>query len=323
MMAPIGSDLLYAKQLLAAGEVVAIPTETVYGLAGNAYDEAAVLKIFHVKQRPSFDPLIVHAGSLDQVASFVATWPSKALQLAQHFWPGPLTLLLEKSSLIPDLVTSGLPCVGVRVPEHALTLTLLRQLSFPLAAPSANPFGYMSPTAPQHVLDQLGERIAYVVDGGACCVGIESTIVGFEGEEPVIYRLGGTRVESIEAVVGPTSVIPHMGSNPQAPGMLTSHYAPQKLVQVGELPGLLARHTSQRVGVLAFDRLCPGVLPGHQVVLSPTGDLDEAARHFFGALRTLDGLPVEVILADFVPNVGLGRAINDRLRRAAAPRGQG
>lgn len=315
-MATLGTDISRAQQLLEAGDIVAVPTETVYGLAGNAYDEAAVLKIFRVKQRPSFDPLIVHASSLAQIQGFVKQLPAKALQLAARFWPGPLTLVLEKAPIIPDLVTSGLPTVGVRIPQHALTLQLLQQLAFPLAAPSANPFGYISPTTPQHVQEQLGEQIPYILAGGACTIGVESTIVGFEAAQPVIYRLGGVSLEAIEHTIGSVPVA--QPAHPQAPGMLASHYAPHKPLVVGDLPLLLAEYADQKVGVMAFAHPCPGVAPDRQVVLSSMGSLDEAAQKLFAALRALDAMPIDVILAAPVPPTGLGRAINDRLKKAAS-----
>jgi L-threonylcarbamoyladenylate synthase len=299
---------------------VAIPTETVYGLAGNAYDETSVLKIFRTKRRPSFDPLIVHASGLQQIQGFVKPLPSKALKLARRFWPGPLTLVLEKKSTIPDIVTAGLPSVGVRVPQHVLTLQLLRRLDFPLAAPSANPFGYISPTTPQHVQDQLGIHIPYILDGGACAVGVESTIVGFDAEQPILYRLGGVSLEAIECTVGPVKVVHQANNHPQAPGMLTSHYAPKNPLILGKLPELLAAYATQQVGVLAFQQYRLGVVHNRQVVLSRTGNLEEAAQKLFAALRTLDTLPVEIILAELVPSIGIGRAINDRLKKAATCR---
>ena len=316
-MAAIGADILHAQQLLEASGVVAVPTETVYGLAGNAYDEAAVRKIFHIKQRPSFDPLIVHASSLAQIQSFVKHLPTKALQLAERFWPGSLTLVLAKAPIIPEVVTSGLPTVGVRIPQHTLTLQLLQQLAFPLAAPSANPFGYISPTTPQHVQEQLGQKIPYILAGGACTIGVESTIVGFEASQPVIYRLGGVSLEAIEQTIGPVQVAQEALQHPQAPGMLANHYAPHKPLVVGVLPTLLGQYAAQKVGVLAWTHPCPGIALDHQVVLSPTGSLAEAAQKLFAALRTLDAMPIDLILAAPVPNKGIGRAINDRLRKAA------
>jgi L-threonylcarbamoyladenylate synthase len=316
-VAEIGQDLAKAKQLLEAGELVAIPTETVYGLAGNALSAATVARIFEVKERPSFDPLIVHTTDIGRAARYVTTFPAKASQLAHRFWPGPLTLVLPRNQVIPDLVTSGLDTVGIRCPQHALTQQLLAALDFPLAAPSANPFGYISPTRPEHVNAQLGDRIAYILDGGACTVGIESTIVGFQQEQPVIYRMGGLGLEQIEETVGPVKTVLHSSSNPQAPGQLQSHYAPRKKLMVGNLRELLRAHNTQRCAILSFREDL-----GHpyQYVLSPTGKLSEAAQHLFTALRQLDQQPVDLIVAEWVPNTGLGRAINDRLARAAAQR---
>ncbi|WP_405512000.1 L-threonylcarbamoyladenylate synthase [Spirosoma sp. KNUC1025] len=189
-MAQIGTDRQIAKQLLEAGNVVSIPTETVYGLAANALNPDAVLTIFRVKNRPTFDPLIVHTDSLEKLDRFVSTIPESARDLASTYWPGPLTLLLPKKAIIPDLVTAGLPTVGIRIPNHPLTLALLNSLDFPLAAPSANPFGYISPTTAQHVADQLGLQVPYILDGGPATIGIESTIVGFDGNKPTVFRLG-------------------------------------------------------------------------------------------------------------------------------------
>ena len=317
-VATIDLDILQAQRLLEAGEVVAIPTETVYGLAGNAYNGAAVGKIFGIKQRPSSDPLIVHAGCMEQVKDFVRDFPAEAQQLAQHFWPGPLTLLLPKKAVISDLVTAGLPRVAVRIPNHTLTLRLLSTLSFPLAAPSANPFGYISPTTPQHVQAQLGSKIPYILSGGPCSIGIESTIVGFEHGRPLVYRLGGISIEAIEQVIGPTTVVSGTTTHLQVPGGLGHHYAPQKLLIIGDIPTLIKQHSHQQLGILAFDQYYGGVDRAYQVMLAPSGRLEEAAQNLFAALRQLDQPPIELILADCVPHVGLGRAINDRLKRASA-----
>ena len=316
-MAQVGTDIAAAKAFLDAGNVVGIPTETVYGLAGNALDPDAVLTIFRVKKRPSFDPLIVHTDSLNKLDRFVTEIPESARRLAETFWPGPLTLLLPKRTLIPDLVTAGLSTVAVRIPNHPLTLSLLRSLDFPLAAPSANPFGYISPTTAQHVADQLGDQIPYILDGGPADIGLESTIVGFEDGQLTVFRLGGMALEQIEAVAGPVAVRTHSTSNPAAPGMLSSHYAPRKPLI------LLAPGTSptpgKRVGALAFRESFGGIDPEHQRVLSPTGDLNEAAKNLFAHLRALDTLPIDIIYAEPVPNRGVGGAINDRLRRAGVP----
>jgi L-threonylcarbamoyladenylate synthase len=316
-MAIIGKDLAYAKELLLRGELVAIPTETVYGLAGNALDSQAVIKIFTVKNRPQFDPLIVHVANPAQAETLVETIPSVAKELMTRYWPGPLTFLLQKKQVIPDLVTAGLDTVGIRCPDHPLTHALLSSLDFPLAAPSANPFGYVSPTTPDHVNAQLGNQVKYILDGGPCRVGLESTIIGFDNE-PTIYRLGGLGVEEIEKVIGPVKIDLNTSSNPKAPGQLRSHYAPRKKLIITNLNPISSSYATASVGVLAFKQYATGVNQNHQVVLSPDGNLEEAAKNLFSALRKLDTLDIELILAEPVPDYGLGKAINDRLRRAAA-----
>ena len=194
-MAVSGTDVERAKQLLCSGNLVVIPTETVYGLAGNALNPRAVAAIYEVKNRPSFNPLIIHTDRLEKVTEYVASVPRVAQELAQAFWPGPLTLLLPKTDKLPDIVTAGSDRVAVRIPKHPLALALLSELDFPLAAPSANPFGYISPTTVAHVEEQLGDKIAYILDGGSCSVGIESTIVGVEDNKLEVYRRGGISIE--------------------------------------------------------------------------------------------------------------------------------
>ncbi|MBT0811473.1 threonylcarbamoyl-AMP synthase [Litoribacter ruber] len=319
-MAEIGQNIQKAKSLLEQGELVAIPTETVYGLAGNALDAQAVSKIFETKNRPSFDPLIIHVGKIEQVSKYVKSLPEELKKLAEKYWPGPLTLLLPKKDIVPDLVTSGLDQVAIRIPNHPLTQGLLGQLDFPLAAPSANPFGYISPTKAKHVNDQLGDKLAYILDGGECQVGLESTIIGMEEGEIVIYRLGGMDVAEVESVVGPVKVLSHSSSNPKTPGMLKSHYAPRKPFVLGNLDTLVEEYEQkgEDYGVLSFEKSFPGLSADRQVVLSQKGDFKEAAQKLFGALRDLDEAKVSVILAELLPEESLGRAINDRLRRAAA-----
>jgi len=312
-MAEIGTDIEKARALLVAGELVAIPTETVYGLAGNALNISAVTKIFEVKGRPQFDPLIIHLRDFNSIQAYTTDVPENAKLLADRFWPGPLTLLLEKKSVINDLVTSGLNTVGIRCPDHVLTHELLKSLPFPLAAPSANPFGYVSPTRPEHVDEQLGNKIAYILDGGVCSVGVESTIVGFEDDIPVLHRLGGLTLEKIESIIGKVKVQVNSSSNPKAPGQLKSHYAPQKKVILGNLKELIQQYPGIP-GILSFQE---DFQLSFQCILSPSGKLDEAAQNLFSALRSLDKMPIDIILAEPVPDVGLGKAINDRLRRAA------
>ncbi len=314
-MAEIGTDIFRAKTLLEADELVGIPTETVYGLAGNALHAEAVAKIFAVKNRPQFDPIIVHVPNITKAEDYVTEIPEKAYRLAEHFWPGPLTLLLKKKSCIPDLVTAGLDTVGIRCPKHPLTQELLRSISFPLAAPSANPFGYVSPTQPEHVDEQLGNKIQYILDGGACAVGIESTIVGFERGDPIVYRMGGISMEALEAMIGKARLEAHADSDPKSPGQLKSHYAPGKKVIIGRMEELVQQYPAHCSGILTFqmDFNSP-----YQFILSPTGNLEEAAQNLFTGLRFFEKTPVDVILTELVPNIGLGRAINDRLSRAAA-----
>lgn len=319
-MAQIGKDIDLARSFLEKGELVGIPTETVYGLAGNALDAEAVALIFETKNRPGFDPLILHTSSLERVEDFVTSFPQPLKILAEHFWPGPLTLLLPRTPIVPDLVTSGLDRVAVRVPKHALTLNLLEVLPFPLAAPSANPFGYISPTKASHVEKQLGAKIPYILDGGFCAVGLESTIVGMEGEQPVVYRLGGLEISEIEKLVGPVKVKDHSSSNPAAPGQLDSHYAPRTPFVLGNLSQLIEEKRAKGVdfAVLSFSANFSDLGKERQIALSPDRNLHEAAKNLFAAMRTLDESPVAVILAELMPEVGLGKAINDRLRRAAA-----
>lgn len=319
-MAELGNDIQKAAEILKAANLVAIPTETVYGLAGNALDPVSVTKIFETKNRPSFDPLIVHVADVDQVARYTREFPEELRKLADVFWPGPLTLLLPKKDVVPDLVTSGLDTVAVRVPSHPVTRALLKALDFPLAAPSANPFGYISPTQASHVQDQLGDKIAYILDGGDCSVGLESTIVGLEQGQLIVYRLGGVSVSAIEEVVGPVLILPQSSSNPKSPGMLKSHYAPRTPIVLGDLEQLMEeyRRRGELFALLSFTKDYQEVDADKKVVLSPGGDFGEAARNLFSGMRFLDKAGVSVILAEELPEKNLGKAINDRLRRAAA-----
>ncbi|MGB0917075.1 MAG: L-threonylcarbamoyladenylate synthase [Flavobacteriales bacterium] len=316
-MAEIGTDIQKAAQLLKRGKLVAIPTETVYGLAGNAFNEEAVLSIFETKNRPQFDPLIVHSSGVEWVKESVTKIPSIAKALMDEFWPGPMTLVLPKKPVIPDLVTSGLDSVAVRVPSHPMTRELLQRLDFPLAAPSANPFGYVSPTTAQHVDDQLGDKIDYILDGGSTKVGLESTIIGFENDKPIVYRLGGLSIDVIEDSIGKIEVALNQSSDPKAPGMLKSHYAPGKPLYFGNPGEMIHDFEGKRIGFLGFMTPLEFLPPNRQLLLSPHGDLHEAAVNLFAFMREFEQFPVDVILAERLPEIGLGKAINDRLRRAA------
>ena len=317
-MAVTGTDIETAARWLNEDDVVAIPTETVYGLAGNALSVRAATRIFTVKQRPSFDPLIVHMADANTLAKLASEIPQAAWDLAEECWPGPMTLLLNRQPIIPDLVVSGLPRGGFRCPDHSMTLELLRMLPFPLAAPSANPFGYVSPTTARHVADQLGDKIPYILDGGPCRVGLESTIVGWEEGDAVIYRQGGIPADRIKKITGKVRINERSTSHPQAPGQLLSHYAPRKRVLTGNIGDLLQLSEHLRCGVLRFS--AGQEYPSAVITrtLSDSGSTEEAAQHLFSHLRELDSAEIDVILAEFAPEAGLGPAINDRLKRASA-----
>jgi L-threonylcarbamoyladenylate synthase len=320
--------LTRALTLLQAGDVVAMPTETVYGLAGNALNPAAVERIFALKGRPKNDPLIVHVGNLEQAEALCSEFPEPLRKLALAFWPGPLTLLLPKNAAVSDLVTSGLPRVAVRMPNHPLALALLQGLDFPLAAPSANPFGYVSPTTAEHVRKQLGDKIPVILDGGPCQVGLESTIVGFDEGQVTVYRFGGIAREQLHvALGGPVKIsdaLTHQKASAEqqaqaAPGLLKSHYAPRKKLHFGDIDKWFDAYPRNKIGVISLRRIFPEVPRENQKILAIEGDLTKAARVLFAALRELDEDPkIEVILAQKFPDFGLGQAINDRLRRAAA-----
>lgn len=320
LLMPIGTDLDFAKEMLSQGELVAIPTETVYGLAAHAFDEQAVAKVFEVKARPAFDPLILHTHSLEAARGFVAEMPKAAERLANLVWPGPLTLVLPKAACIPDLVTSGLDEVAIRVPSHPMAMALLTSLDFPLVAPSANPFGYISPTRAEHVDKQLGDQIAYILDGGPTRLGLESTVVAFPDGQPTILRLGALEPTLIKMTLGEVKINTHSSSDPKAPGMLKKHYAPKARLLLGQLDTLIPMFAGQKqkVAVLSFKDRRDDVPPDDLFLLSNSGNLQEAAKHLFAWLREIDDAGYEVILAERVPDEGLGKAINDRLKRAAA-----
>ena len=316
-MIKISTKTQDAKQILERDELVAIPTETVYGLAGNIYSETAIKKIFQTKNRPSFNPLIVHIDSIDRLNNIVAEIPTKAVMLAKAFWPGSLTLVLKKKNTIPDSITAGKNTVAVRVPNHPLTLDLLKSLDFPLAAPSANPFGSISPTTAAHVADYFPDKIEMVLDGGPCANGIESTIVGFEGEEPILYRLGAISKEEIEAVIGNVKTANKNDKTPEAPGMLSRHYAPKtKTVLSTDISESINEYEGLKVGVISFtDEISLENISAIEI-LSHKGDLKEAATNLYAAMHRLDKLNLDIIIAQNFPDSDLGRSINDRLIRA-------
>jgi L-threonylcarbamoyladenylate synthase len=316
-------SLARAAGVLRLGGVVAFPTETVYGLGAHALLPQAVVRVFEAKARPTFDPLIVHTATAESAKRLAADWPDAAARLAEALWPGPLTLVVPRCPDVPDLVTAGLPNVGLRVPRHPVAQRLLTLAAVPVAAPSANRFGAISPTRAEHVAAEFdtpergSELVDLVLDGGPCATGIESTVVCVAGDRPRVLRLGGVTIETIENIVGPVAV-DLRGSDPSAglaaPGMLDRHYAPRTPLRLIRSDDWTA--AGERVAYLWFDRpRVDGDSPA--AVLSERGDLAEAAANLFVAMRRLDGAGVDAILAEPVPDVGLGRAINDRLRRAA------
>lgn len=313
----IGSDSAIAEQWLRKGELVAIPTETVYGLAANAFLEEAVSKIYAVKGRPSFNPLIIHTNSIQKLESWGIELSATALQLARKFWPGPLTLVVPKSSQIPDMVTAGHPSVAIRIPAHPLALALLERLDFPLAAPSANLSGSVSPTTAKHVDEQLGNKIPYILDGGECKVGLESTIISCVHEKPRLLRLGGLSILEIEAELGFRPEFNILNNeNPMAPGMLSRHYAPSSKLVIGNAADYLNIFDSEQLVCIRFSELVAEIPKERQLVLSPNGNLDEAAAALYATIRKADAMKPELIIAEKFPEMGLGLTINDRLRRA-------
>ncbi|WP_299096065.1 L-threonylcarbamoyladenylate synthase [Winogradskyella sp.] len=316
-MSIISTDLTKAVELLNNDELVAIPTETVYGLAGNIFSEKAVKAIFETKARPFFNPLIVHIPNIEYLETIVETVPEKAKLLAEAFWPGPITLVLKKKSIIPDLITGGKDTVAVRIPNHPITLNLLKQLEFPLAAPSANPFNRISPTKAEHVENYFKDKIQMVLDGGACKSGIESTIIGFENGEPIIYRLGSTPVEAIEAVVGTIEVKNKKEVAPEAPGMLERHYAPKtKTILTTNIAEAIETYKDLKIGLLTYNDILNDDAIAYKIVLSEGKNLEEAASKLYDALHQLDQQQLDIIIAEQLPDYGLGKSINDRLQRA-------
>ena len=314
----ITNSIHRAKQELITDHIIAIPTETVYGLAANAFSETAVHKIYTLKQRPFYNPLIVHIHSTAFLQEVAADIPEKAMQLAETFWPGPLTLVLKKHNQIPSIVTAGKDTVGVRVPNHPLTLSLLESLDFPLAAPSANPFGSISPTRADHVSNYFGNELNVILDGGECDMGIESTIIGFENGMPILYRYGSITLEDIQKVVGEVGIKTNDEKTPSAPGMLSRHYAPKtKSFFTHNLSELIPFYRNKNIGLLRFDKKWEATPIAHQEILSPKGDIFEAAKNLYSAMHRLDNAKVDVILMEGLPDEGLGKAINDKLQRAS------
>jgi L-threonylcarbamoyladenylate synthase len=313
----ITTDINKAKKILCNNELIAIPTETVYGLAGNAYNENALKEIFKLKNRPFYNPLIVHIKSASSITDVAIDIPESAMILAEKFWPGPLTLVLKKKSHISDLVTAGKDTVAVRVPNHPVALALLDKLDFPLAAPSANPFGSISPTNADHVFNYFGGKLEVILNGGECEKGLESTIIGFENNQPVLYRHGSISSEEIEKITGKLSTITNSEKTPNAPGMLSRHYAPNTATYLtNNVVELIKCFKGKRIGILVFKNQINGKGIIHKEILSKSGDLNEAAKNLYAAMHRLDENNLDVIIAERLPDIGLGKTMNDKLERA-------
>ena len=312
-----------AAQIIRKGGVVAFPTETVYGLGANAENASAVARIFEMKRRPRVDPLIVHVSDVESARRY-GTFPDKVLPLMEKFWPGPLTLVADKTSCVPLIVTAGLDTVAIRVPAHPAALALIRAAGCAIAAPSANPFGYVSPTEAIHVAEQLGDAVDLILDGGCSTVGVESTILSFEASSPVILRAGGTTVEDLQSVLVQMDIRIGNVMCPSVPGQMKRHYSTHTLL---EIIGVPEEHNStasgvemltERVGLLTVSLMEDASRYAAVEILSPSGDLREAAAGLFSAMRRLDTLSLDRIVARPIPEKGLGLAIMDRLRRCAA-----
>ena len=316
MKFPPWTSVSEAARLLKAGEVVAIPTETVYGLAGNAYDPKSLAKIFAAKERPTFDPLIVHIADISELENIAKDIPDAAYKLAEAYWPGPMTMILPKKDCIPDLCTSGLPSVAVRFPSHPVAQAIIKESGLPLAAPSANLFKHVSPTTAEHVAAQLADRISGIVDGGPCSVGVESSIISLAGDKPTVLRPGAITPEMFAKVLGDVSIkesTSKPGQAMQAPGQCDTHYRPQVPLYFGELPAgiKLPAHTVR----IAFGNQA-GPIPA-TVNLSESGDMIEATSKLYAYMHDLDNPEYDLILVDSIPNTGVGMALNDRLKRAS------
>tara|TARA_B000000475_G_scaffold163213_1_gene131325 strand:- start:1172 stop:2161 length:990 start_codon:yes stop_codon:yes gene_type:complete len=314
-MIKIGKNIDFAKNKLDKGGLVAIPTETVYGLGGNALNLESVDKIFNLKNRPSNDPLICHTNSISKIEKYVNEIPDVAYKLAEKFWPGPLTLIFEKKDIIPKKTTSNLNTVAFRIPHKEITLNLLSSLEYPLSAPSANKFGYISPTTTDHVHKNFKDGIDYILDGGRCELGIESTIIGFENNKAIVYRLGSLITEDIEKCIGEITIY---SNKENFPGSFKSHYSPQKKLFLGDIDILANKYQNKRIGILCFDRYYDFVKEENQIILSKNSSLLEASKNLYSSLYKLDNMKnIDIILTTLVEDTLIGKTINNRLIKSA------
>jgi L-threonylcarbamoyladenylate synthase len=314
----ITSTIHLAETILKNNGIIGFPTETVYGLAGSAFSDKAIHSIFQLKKRPHNNPLIVHIGSVHQLEGIVREIPPKANVLINQFWPGPLTLLLKKSSKISDLVTAGQDTVAIRMPSHPLALELLNSIDFPVVAPSANPYQSISPTMPKHVDSYFGAKIPLILDGGPCSKGIESTIVGFEGDQVIVYRLGAITLEDLESCVGTVLENNKSHEKIKSPGMAKKHYSPKTpLLCSSFIRNDIQKYVSKKIAVVYFDDL-DGLESNEGIdCYSFQGDLQYASANLYGLLHDLDSRNYDIIIIEKFPDLGLGKTLNDRIERAS------
>jgi len=314
----IHQDITIAADDLRRGNLIGLPTETVYGLAANALNEFAIDKIYKLKNRPSSNPLIVHTHSLDEVAKFVTHIPPAAFKLAKAFWPGPLTLLLPKNKLISHAVTAGSHLVAIRIPQHPIALALLRILDFPLVAPSANPYTSISPTSAQMVEDYFGDALPCILDGGHCEKGIESTIVGFDGNNTIVYRQGAISIDAIEFIVGKIKVLATIKERVTTPGMAPMHYAPKtNFVIVEDVAEFINDYPTSRIGYIGMGENKIEHPNLQFISITATNDLEEAGMNLYQSMYFMDSLNLDHIIIKKFPETGIGKSLNDRISRAS------
>jgi L-threonylcarbamoyladenylate synthase len=317
MSKTITNSIDKAAALLVAGEVVAIPTETVYGLAGNLFNPSAVEKIYTLKNRPRNNPLIVHVKDLEAALPLITEFPKPLQQLAEKYWPGPLTVLLKKSKLVPDSITAGSDFVAIRVPAHPLTKQLLEQIPFPLVAPSANPFTRISPTKAEHVEHYFGDSIPCILDGGSCSVGLESTIIGMNNDTPLLYREGVLGKLLLESLIGPIEKFNPQKNTILTPGQWPRHYAPLTKTILCKREEIML-HVKDNTGIIVYKEPLLSVNTNQQHILSETGSLVEAAKNLYQILHHVDKQKYETIICEMLPQEELGNTINERLKRASS-----
>jgi L-threonylcarbamoyladenylate synthase len=311
MKTEIGTDIEKAAWYLRKNFLIAIPTETVYGLAGNALSEQAILEIFKVKKRPSFEPINIQVDSIKKIYNYIDSFPEPLLNLANQLLPGPLTLILTGNQTLPSLLSAGLSTIGVRIPDHKMAVDLLALLNFPLAVPSANVYGYFSPTSAELVYEQLDGMIPYILDGGECRFGMESTVLGYENGELIIYRQGAILLDQIK------KLLPNITINQDSMNLKLKQYFTKTVFKIGDPITHLSDYDSEEIGILSFNKLYNQIPIVHQRRLSEGGNLDEAVKKLFKFLIELDNLNLKIIIAERVPNEGLGLMINDKLEKTS------